>query len=411
MSQLSLKSMFSRERGAQRVSAPAESRPLNILLMATLMLLGMGLVMMTSASMDIGNSLTGDPLYHFKRQVFFIALGLGFMLFALCIQLRVWYRLSALLLLASAVLLVLVLIPGVGTVVNGSARWLDLVFYRLQPSEMTKIFLIMYMAAYLSRRRDEVHEDWAGFLKPMGILAALMILLYLEPDHGAIVILMATTFTMLFLAGARVHRFMLLVMISFACIAGLAIMKPHVISRLTSFLNPWADEYVYGEGYQLTQALIGFGRGEWFGTGLGNSLQKLYFLPEAHTDFILSIVAEETGLMGVVLVMFLFVIVISQALRMGRAAERLGAFFPAYIAYGIAMVFATQVFINFGVNTGLLPTKGLTLPFLSYGGNSLLVSCFMMGVLMRIQFELQTGRLRADAELLTAAEPDQEAGR
>lgn len=411
MSQLSLKSMFSRERGAQRVSAPAESRPLNILLMATLMLLGMGLVMMTSASMDIGNSLTGDPLYHFKRQVFFIALGLGFMLFALCIQLRVWYRLSALLLLASAVLLVLVLIPGVGTVVNGSARWLDLVFYRLQPSEMTKIFLIMYMAAYLSRRRDEVHEDWAGFLKPMGILAALMILLYLEPDHGAIVILMATTFTMLFLAGARVHRFMLLVMISFACIAGLAIMKPHVISRLTSFLNPWADEYVYGEGYQLTQALIGFGRGEWFGTGLGNSLQKLYFLPEAHTDFILSIVAEETGLMGVVLVMFLFVIVVSQALRMGRAAERLGAFFPAYIAYGIAMVFATQVFINFGVNTGLLPTKGLTLPFLSYGGNSLLVSCFMMGVLMRIQFELQTGRLRADAELLTAAEPDQEAGR
>jgi cell division protein FtsW len=174
-----------------------------------------------------------------------------------------------------------------------------------------------------------------------------------------------------------------------------------VISRLTSFLNPWADEYVYGEGYQLTQALIAFGRGEWVGTGLGNSLQKLYFLPEAHTDFILSIIAEETGLLGVGFVMTLFIILIVQALRIGRAAEQQGAYFVSYVAYGIGMLFATQTFINFGVNTGLLPTKGLTLPFLSYGGNSLLISCFTVGVLMRAQFELQTGRLRPDAELLS----------
>ncbi|MDO8909682.1 MAG: putative lipid II flippase FtsW [Pseudohongiella sp.] len=410
MSLLSVKSMFGRSRGAHRVTAVPEARPVNVLLFVTLTLMCIGLVMMTSASMDIGNSLSGDPLYFFKRQVFFIGLGLVFMLVALGIDMKVWYRISHILLIVAAVLLVMVLIPGVGTVVNGSARWLDLGFYRLQPSEMTKIFMIMYMAAYLSRRRDEVHEDWAGFLKPMAILVLLVVLLYLEPDHGAMVILMATAFTMLFLAGARLHRFMLIVMLSFAGVAGLAILKPHVISRLTSFLNPWADEYVYGEGYQLTQALIAFGRGEWVGTGLGNSLQKLYFLPEAHTDFILSIIAEETGLLGVVVVMALFVVLITQALRIGRAAEQQGAYFVSYVAYGIGMLFATQTFINFGVNTGLLPTKGLTLPFLSYGGNSLLISCFIVGVLMRAQFELQTGRLRPDSEMMAVDfEQDMEA--
>jgi cell division protein FtsW len=399
MSSVSSRFLLSRNRGAQPVAAATvQARPLNTLLLVVLMLMGIGLVMMTSASMDIGSSLANDSLYFFKRQVFFIGLGLVVMLLVMGVEMRVWYRISPYLLLMATALLVLVLVPGLGTVVNGSARWVDLGFYRLQPSEMTKIFLIMYLAGYLSRRRDEVHADWAGFLKPMAILGLLVVLLYLEPDHGAMVILMATSFTMLFLAGAKLHRFMLLVMGSFAAVAGLAIMKPHVISRLTSFLNPWADEYVYGEGYQLTQALIAFGRGEWFGVGLGNSLQKLYFLPEAHTDFVLSIVAEETGLMGVGLVMSLFIVLVVQALKTGRGAEQQGAYFVAYVCYGIGMLFATQTFINFGVNTGLLPTKGLTLPFLSYGGNSLLISCFVVGVLMRAQFELQTGRLGPDAD-------------
>lgn len=383
----------SRSRGAQFVVGVKQSTPLNPLWLITLTLMGIGLVMMTSASMDLGSSLANDPLYFFKRQVFFIGLGLSIMLMILTISMRVWYQISHILLIVAVILLVAVLIPGVGTVVNGSARWIDLGFYRLQPSEMTKLFMILYMAAYLSRRRDEVHNNWAGFLKPMGILGLLVVLLYLEPDHGAIVILMATTFTMLFLAGARLHRFVLIMMISFAGVASLAIMRPHVISRLTSFLNPWADEYVYGEGYQLTQALIAFGRGEWLGVGLGNSLQKLYFLPEAHTDFILSIIAEETGLIGVVIVMMLFVFLIVRSMKIARAAEQQGAYFVAFVTYGIAMVFATQAFINFGVNTGLLPTKGLTLPFLSYGGNSLLISCVMMGVLLRADYELQTGQL------------------
>lgn len=378
-----------RNRGAVRVGDTAgAATPMNTLLIVVLLLMGCGLVMMTSASMDIGNSLTGDAFYFFKRQVFFIGLSLTGMMVALHIDMKFWYRASPLLLCFALLLLVLVLVPGVGTVVNGSARWIDLGFYRLQPSEMSKLFMVLYMAAYLERRRDEVHESWAGFFKPIAILCVAIALLHFEPDHGAMVILMLTTFTMLFLAGARLHRFMLIVVVCVAGVVALAVAKPYVINRLTSFLNPWAAEYVYGEGYQLTQALIAFGRGEWLGVGLGNSLQKLYFLPEAHTDFVLSIVAEELGLLGVLFVLVLFVTLVTVAMRIGREAEGRGVLFSAYVAYGIAMLFATQVFINFGVNTGLLPTKGLTLPFLSYGGNSLLVSCFMVGVLMRIQYEL-----------------------
>lgn len=392
--------LLSKGRGAVKVAAPTQLQPVNTLLLVLVLLLGTGLIMMTSASMEIANSMTGDPFYFLKRQIFFIGVSLIVVLVTLHIDMSVWYRSSPLLLCCAMVLLVLVLIPGIGTVVNGSARWIDLGFYRLQPSEMAKIFMVMYMAAYLERRRVEVHESWAGFMKPMAILGAAIVLLHFEPDHGAMVILMLTTFTMLFLAGARLHRFVLIVMACFAAVVALAIMKPYVINRLTSFLNPWAAEYVYGEGYQLTQALIAFGRGEWFGVGLGNSIQKLYFLPEAHTDFVLSIVAEETGLLGVMLVMSLFVTLIYSALRLGRECEARGRYFCAYVAFGIGMVFATQVFINFGVNTGLLPTKGLTLPFLSYGGNSLLISCFMVGVLMRIQYEMRVKPDPQDGEAM-----------
>lgn len=376
--------------GAVRVNAQQAVSPRpNTLLLCTLLLMGIGLIMMTSASTEIANSTYGDPLFFFKRQLFFMGLGLVCMLVTAHVDLSLWYRASAVLLIIAIALLVLVLIPGVGTVVNGSARWIDLKVYRLQPSEMCKLFMVMYISAYLYRRRDELHASWAGFIKPMVILAACIVLLHFEPDHGAMVILMTTVFTMLFLAGARLHRFMLIVMSCFAAVVGLAVMKPYVIVRLTSFLNPWAEEYVYGEGYQLTQALIAFGRGEWFGLGLGNSLQKLYFLPEAHTDFVLSIIAEELGLLGVLLVLVIFSVLIAKGLQLGRAAEQMGMRFHSGVAYGITMVFATQVFINFGVNTGLLPTKGLTLPFLSYGGNSLLICCIMIGVLLRVEYELK----------------------
>lgn len=359
----------------------------NRLLVLLLSLLVFGILMMTSASVEVASSQYGDPFFFTRRQLFFTVVGLVAVFITVQIPLRVWYQNSGLMLLSVAFLLTLVLIPGVGTIVNGSARWIDLGFYRLQPSEPGKIFLVIYMAAFLQRHGREVREDWSGFIKPVVIIAAMALLLQLEPDHGAMVIVVAAGFGMLFLGGARLHRFLLIVLAGVLAIAGLALTRPYVISRLTSFLNPWASEYVYGDGYQLTQALIAFGRGEWFGAGLGNSLQKLYFLPEAHTDFVVAIIAEELGMPGILLVIVLFSLLVATAMRTGRTAERHGQQFGAFVAYGIAILFSSQAFINLGVNTGLLPTKGLTLPFFSYGGNSLLASCFMVALLMRIQYE------------------------
>lgn len=360
---------------------------LNILLVVMLLLMTIGLLMMTSASVEIANSQYGDPFFFFKRQLFFSVLGLLIVVGALKVPVRFWYSVSGFLLVVSFLFLVLVLVPGVGRIVNGSARWIDLGFYNLQPSEMAKLFIVIYLAAYLERRRVEVSETWAGFLKPMFVLAGAIVLLHFEPDHGAMVILIGATFSLIFLAGAKLHRFVIVLATCLSAVAALAIMKPYVIDRFASFLNPWAEEYVYGEGYQLTQALIAFGRGGWFGEGLGNSIQKLYFLPEAHTDFVLAIVAEEFGFMGVAIVIGLFTVLVAQAFAIGKRVEKSGDLFPAYVAYGIALLFACQTLINVGVNIGLLPTKGLTLPFLSYGGNSLLISCFMVAVLVRIQFE------------------------
>jgi cell division protein FtsW len=375
-------------------ATPAIFRPvvarhqLNGLLVVMLLLMSIGLLMMTSASVEIANGLYGDPFFFLKRQVFFTVLAIAIGLGTLLVPVRFWYNISPLLLVASYVLLALVLVPGIGHEVNGSSRWINLGFYNLQPSEMAKLLLVFYFAAYLERRREEVIGSWTGFLKPMLLLAAAIVLLHFEPDHGAMVIMIGTSFSMIFLAGAKLHRFALVLALCLAAVAALAIMKPYVLNRFESFLNPWAAEYVYGEGYQLTQALIAFGRGGWFGEGLGNSIQKLYFLPEAHTDFVLAIVAEEFGLIGVSVVIGLFIALIAQAFTIGKRVEAKGDLFPAYVAYGIAMLFACQTLINVGVNIGLLPTKGLTLPFLSYGGNSLLVSCFMVAILVRIQYEL-----------------------
>lgn len=391
-------SAMARRAGAMTGSETLQG--INTLLLLMLSLMVLGLLMMSSASVEIASTQYGDPLYFAKRQLFFSLLGIAVVVVSLQVPLRYWYHCSAWLLLLTFLLLVLVLVPGIGHVVNGSARWIDLGFYTLQPSEMAKVFLIIYLAAFLQRRRVEVRDTWSGFIKPIMVLGLFVALLHFQPDHGAMALMLAITFGMLFLAGARLHRFLFVLFLGVAGIVALAIMKPYVIRRLSSFLNPWAEEYVYGEGYQLTQALIAFGRGEWFGAGLGNSIQKLYFLPEAHTDFVVAIIAEELGLFGVMLVLALFSMLILQALRLGRQAEREGHSFSAYVAYGIAVLFASQVFINIGVNTGLLPTKGLTLPFLSYGGNSLLVSCFMVGLLLRIQYEIRTGKSGPEGEPL-----------
>jgi len=361
--------------------------PVNGLLLVCFLLLVIGLMMMTSASIEISSGQYGDPLYYFKRQAVFAVLGVVAMVVTLHIPMRTWYATSGLLLFFAFGLLVLVLVPGIGKVVNGSARWIDVGFFNLQPSELAKVFLVLYLAAFLERHHDEVRERWSGFIKPLAVIGAAVVLLHFEPDHGAMVILLTTAFSMVFLAGARLHRFLVVLGAVASMAVMLAFKYPYVVERFTSFMNPWADEYVYGSGYQLTQALIAFGRGEWLGVGLGNSIQKLYFLPEAHTDFVLAIIAEELGLVGVAVILTLLSILVYRGLSIGKQAEQRGLVFQAYCAYGISVVFASQILINVGVNTGLLPTKGLTLPFLSYGGASLIISCLMVALLLRVHYE------------------------
>ena len=367
----------------------SKARSLNMILLVTFLLIAIGLLMMSSASVEIANSQYNDPFYHLKRQAAFLLVGFFVMSITLHVPISLWKKVSGLLLVISLVLLLLVLIPGIGKVVNGSARWIDLGFFNLQPSEIAKVLIVVYLAAYLERHLEEVRERWSGFLKPLLVIGTAALLLQLEPDHGAMVILMLTGFCMIFLAGAKIHRFIIMLVLCGSAVTYLALTKSYVIARFSSYLNPWAEENVLQGSYQLTQALIAFGRGEWFGVGLGNSIQKLYFLPEAHNDFVLAIIGEELGLFGVSIVVLLFCLLVYLAFAIGKTAERQGSLFAAFVAYGLALLFAGQAMINIGVNTGLLPTKGLTLPFLSYGGASLIVSCFMVSLLVRIQYETE----------------------
>ncbi len=373
---------------AHRIPASKQAFPrINGLLLTVSFLLTLGLLMMTSASVEIASSRYGDPFFHLKRQSVFAVLGCIAMLTTLHLPMRFWRSISAYLLLLSFALLTLVLIPGVGRVVNGSARWIDLGFFNLQPSELAKVFIVIYVAAYLERHADEVRGAFVGFVKPLLVVAGAVVLLHFEPDHGAMVILLATVFCLIFLAGAKISRFFPLLLLCVGGVTYIAVMKPYVLERFTSYWNPWAAENVFNGGYQLTQALIAFGRGEWFGVGLGNSIQKLYFLPEAHNDFVLAIIGEELGLLGVGFVIFLFVCLVYTGFSIGRQALSQGELFSAYVAFGVSLLFSGQALINIGVNIGLLPTKGLTLPFLSYGGASLIVCFYMAAILLRIQYE------------------------
>lgn len=362
-------------------------RPLNTLLLVVVFLLMFGLLMMTSASIGIANGQYGDPLFHLKRQSIFAVIGLLVAGGTLHISISFWQKSSKFFLMVSLALLFLVLVPGIGKAVNGSMRWIDLGLFNLQPSELAKVFIIIYIASFLERHLDEVRERWSGFYKPLMVISAAVLLLHFEPDHGAMVILLLTTFCLIFLAGAKLYRFLLMLVLCGGAITILAVTKPYVMVRFTSFLNPWAAENVFDGGYQLAQAQIAFGRGEWLGVGLGNSIQKLYFIPEAHNDFVLAIIGEELGLVGVGLIVFLFCALVYKAFSIGKAAQQKGSLFAAFTAYGMGLLFAGQAIINIGGNIGLLPIKGLTLPFLSYGGASLIVSCFMAALLIRIQYE------------------------
>ena len=282
-------------------------------------------------------------------------------------------------------LLGVLFIPGVSRTVNGSMRWIYFGFFSVQPSEIVKMSLIVYIAGYMVRRNYQLHAQFSGFLVPMVVLGFVATLLLLEPDFGSVIVITSAVLGMLFLGGVKFTRFLLLLPLVIGVLSALAVSSSYRVQRFISFRNPWADQY--DTGYQLVQSLIAFGRGAWFGTGLGGSIQKLLYLPESHTDFIFAVIAEELGLIGAVAVIALYIIFAFRGLEIGRRADQQQQNFGAYLAYGITLLVGLQVVINIGVSIGLLPTKGLTLPFISYGGSSIIMICIAVGVLFRIDFE------------------------
>ena len=356
------------------------------LLVAVVVLLALGLVMVGSASTSIAEQQTGHAFYFLWRQLAYIGVGLGLAGTVLFVPLRIWEKLGLGLILTSMLLLVLVFIPGLGREVNGSLRWIHLGPVNLQVSEFVKLFMILYLAGYLVRHTKAVQASAAGFLRPLVLFLLLAMLLLLQPDYGAVAVIFMTALGMMWLGGARLFQFLLLLLSASGALVVLALVSPYRMERLTTFLNPWADPF--DSGFQLTQALIAFGRGEWFGVGLGGSVQKLFYLPEAHTDFLFAVLAEELGLVSAVVVIGLFLMIVLRALAIGRHAEQRELPYQAFVAYGIGIWIGLQAFINLGVNMGILPTKGLTLPFMSYGGSSMVVMCIAIALLLRVDFEV-----------------------
>nr|WP_183137944.1 putative lipid II flippase FtsW [Pseudomonas amygdali] len=366
------------------------------MLVGCLALLGLGLVMITSASSEVAAVQSGNTLYMMTRHLVYLLIGLGACGVTMMIPVATWQRLGWLMLLGAFGLLLLVLVPGIGREVNGSMRWIGFGAFNVQPSEIAKVFVVIFLAGYLIRQQQEVRESWMGFFKPFIVLLPMAGLLLMEPDFGATVVMMGSAAAMLFLGGVGLFRFSLMVVLAVASVVVLVQAQPYRMARLTNFTDPWADQF--GSGYQLTQALIAFGRGEWFGVGLGNSVQKQFYLPEAHTDFVFSVLAEELGVVGSLITVALFLFVSIRGMYIGMWAERAKQFFGAYVAYGLSFLWIGQFLINIGVNVGLLPTKGLTLPFLSYGGSSLVICCASLGLLLRIEWESRNNMGSEEAE-------------
>ena len=351
------------------------------------LLLLMGFIMVGSASIEVSARTYDNPAYLLLKHGVCVGIGLTIATLTLLIPIKLWHQCDRLCLLASFALLTAVLIPGIGHTVNGSTRWISLGLFTLQGSEFVKLFSIVYIAGHLVRHRDEVHAALFDFIKPVALVLIIVLLLLQQPDFGASVVIMATVMGVVFLSGAPFKHFLPIITLVLVAAFVIVFWQPYRVDRMLTFADPWAHQF--NSGYQLTQALIAFGRGEWIGLGLGNSIQKLFFLPEAHTDFLFSIIAEELGIIGAVFIILLFTTLVLRGLWLGHRAQKQGLDFHAYLAYGIALLLGIQAVINIGVNVGLLPTKGLTLPFLSFGGNSIIVSCVLVAILLRIEFELR----------------------
>lgn len=367
------------------------------LLFCALGLLAFGLVMVSSASMSIAERCCGDPFFYTMRHAMALILALvaGFMAYS--VPTVWWERYGTWIFLASIGVLVLVLIPGIGREVNGAIRWIPLGPLNLQPSELVKLFAILYVSSYMVRHADKMTSQISGFIRPMILVGVAAALILMQPDFGTTAVMIATVMALLYLGGASLMPFILLLGVIASGLVALVVLSPYRWARVTAFLDPWQDPYA--SGYQLSQGLIAFGRGEWLGVGLGNGIQKQFFLPEAHTDFLAAVIGEELGLLGMTVLIAAFAFVTWRALSIGVRAEAVKRPFESYVAQGIGVWLGLQAFVNIGVNVGILPTKGLTLPFLSYGSNSLIVGCMAIAILLRIdllvrQLELESGPKR-----------------
>ncbi|KRG85692.1 cell division protein FtsW [Stenotrophomonas daejeonensis] len=351
------------------------------LLGAAVALASLGIVMVASSSI----ALTRSPFYYLDRHLLFIAIGAVLAAVAMRVELKKVEEHNRLLLVACAVLLLVVFVPGLGSTVNGARRWINLGVSKFQTVEAVKVLYIVWLSSYLVRFRDEVNATWPAMLKPVGVVGFLVCLLLLQPDFGSSTLLLGITICMLVLGGAQMKRIVLPALVLLAALVMLVIIEPYRMARVTSFMDPWVDQL--GSGYQLSNALMAIGRGEWFGVGLGASIQKLNYLPEAHTDFIFSVIAEELGFAGVCSIVALYALLVGRALWLGMRCIEMRRHFAGYIAFGIALWIGLQTFVSIGVNLGILPTKGLTLPLISSGGSSVMMTCVAIGVLLRVSWE------------------------
>ncbi|WP_300620507.1 putative lipid II flippase FtsW [Dokdonella sp.] len=356
------------------------------LVLAAVALASLGVVMVASSSIAIADGQHVGPFYYLTRHLVFLALGLAACVVAMRTELDWLERHAGKLLLVGIALLLLVFVPIIGVRINGARRWVRLGILGFQSVEAVKIFLVVYMASYLVRHRDNLQSSFLGVIKPLAIAGLLVVLLLAQPDFGSATLLMAVTLGMIWLGGAQMRYLAVLGMAAVPALAWVALSQDYRVKRLTSFLDPWADPFK--DGFQLTQALIAIGRGEWLGVGLGGSVQKLFYLPEAHTDFILAVIAEELGFAGIVLVLGLFAWLVGRGFAIGLNAIERNMRFAGYVAFGLSLMIALQALVSIGVNLGVLPTKGLTLPLISSGGSSVMMTCAMIGLLIRVSYEV-----------------------
>ncbi len=370
------------------------------LILAACGLASLGVIMVASSSIAIADGQHVGSFYYLIRHLVFLALGVSLCIVMMRTELAWFERNAFSLLLFAIILLLLVFVPGLGMRINGARRWIRLGFVGFQSVEAVKLLFIVYIASYLVRHESSVQGKLFGVIKPIGVAVVLVALLLAQPDFGSATLLIGVAVGMVWLGGARMRNLVYLAIPAMPALAWAAMTQDYRVKRLTSFLNPW--EHPFDDGFQLTQALIAIGRGEWTGVGLGASVQKLFYLPEAHTDFILAVIAEELGLAGILLVLFLFAALVGRAFMLGLKAVERGQRFAGYCSFGIALWLGMQTLVSIGVNLGVLPTKGLTLPLISSGGSSVLMTCVAVGFLLRISYEVTRVQAPAEAESLSA---------